>query len=143
MEQKTRNLSAAEYFLVIQKEYLIAEFRRRIYYSPKDKAYYQRVMEHKALKIKDIAKRNCLDTIFDNPKKLEEVRNDLFDEMGKPKFEMSPSDVDNYYAIGNDFSYKRSVWLLNGINEDGTLRLYSERLNQHEIAKKEEVCRIL
>ena len=61
---KTRNLSVAEYFLVIQKEYLIAEFRKKIYYNPKDKAYYQRVMTHKAKKINDIAKRNRLDSIL-------------------------------------------------------------------------------
>ena len=45
--EKTRNLSVAEYFHVIQKEYLIAEFRKKIYYNPKDKNYYQRVMNHK------------------------------------------------------------------------------------------------
>lgn len=143
MEQKTRNLSAAEYFLVIQKEYLLAEFRRRIYYSPKDKAYYQRVMEHKAQKIKDIAKRNCLDTIFDNPRKLEEIRNELFDEMGKPKFEMTVSDIENYFAPGNEFSYKRSIYVLKEVEKDGTLTLYSEKLNQYETAQKSDVCRIL
>ena len=28
-KKKTRNLSVAEYFLVIQREYLIAEFRKK------------------------------------------------------------------------------------------------------------------
>ena len=41
--EKTRNLSVAEYFLQIQKEYLIADFRRKIYYSSKDKAYWTKV----------------------------------------------------------------------------------------------------
>ena len=41
MSNKTKNLSVAEYFLQIQKEYLIADFRRKIYYSPKDKKYWQ------------------------------------------------------------------------------------------------------
>ena len=46
--EKTRNLSVAEYYAVIQREYLIAEFRKKIYYNPKDKNYYQRVMKHMA-----------------------------------------------------------------------------------------------
>lgn len=45
--EKTRNLSVAEYFLQIQKEYLIADFRRKIYYSPKDKAYWTKVCGYK------------------------------------------------------------------------------------------------
>ena len=62
--KKTRNLSVAEYFDVIQREYYIAEFRRKIYYSPKDKRYYGRVMEHKKVKIEDLLERGeiVLDT---------------------------------------------------------------------------------
>ena len=37
--QKSRNLSVVGYFEAIQKEYLIADFRRKIYYSVKDKQY--------------------------------------------------------------------------------------------------------
>lgn len=143
MEQKTRNLSVSEYFLVIQKEYLIAEFRKKIYYNPKDKAYYQRVMEHKAKKINDIAKRNRLDSILNNSEKLEEVRSELFDKLGKPKFELTEIDIENYYAIGNEFSFRGGVWILDQIKEDGTLTLYSAKLQEYEDAKKEGVCRIL
>ena len=53
-KKKTRNLSVAEYFLVIQKEYLIAEFRKKIYFSKNDKNYYQRVMNGKREKIEMI-----------------------------------------------------------------------------------------
>lgn len=143
MERKTRNLSVAEYFLVIQKEYLIAEFRKKIYYSPKDKAYYQRVMEHKAEKINDIAKRNRLDSILNSSSKLQELRNELFDKLGKPKFEMNETDVNNYYAIGNEFSFKGGIWILDQVKVDGKLTLYSPRLQQYEDADKSEVCRIL
>ena len=104
---KTRNLSVAEYFLVIQKEYLIAEFRKKIYYNPKDKAYYQRVMTYKAKKINDIAKRNRLDSILNSSSKLEEV------------------------------------WILDQVKSDGTLTLYSAKLQEYEDANKDDVCRIL
>lgn len=140
---KTRNLSVAEYFLAIQKEYLIAEFRKKIYFSPNDKAYYQKVMNYKAEKINDIASRNRLDSILNNSERMEEMRDELFDKLGKPKFEMNKTDLENYYAIGNDFSFRGDIWILDQINEDGTLILYSEKLQKYEIADKNEICRIL
>ena len=143
MDKKNRNLSVAEYFLIIQKEYLIAEFRKKIYFSKNDKIYYQRVMDCKRNKINDIAKRNRLDSIFNNSEKMEEMRAELFDKLGKPKFEMSPTDIENYYASGNEFSFRGDIWILDQIKEDGTLTLYSAKLQQYEDAKKENVCRIL
>ena len=143
MDKKNRNLSVAEYFLIIQKEYLIAEFRKKIYFSKNDKIYYQRVMDGKRNKINDIAKRNRLDSIFNNSEKMEEMIAELFDKLGKPKFEMSPTDIENYYASGNEFSFRGDIWILDQIKEDGTLTLYSAKLQQYEDAKKENVCRIL
>ena len=127
----------------MQKEYLIAEFRKKIYFSKNDKIYYQRVMDGKKNKINDIAKRNRLDSIFNNSEKMEEMRAELFDKLGKPKFEMSPTDIENYYASGNEFSFRGDIWILDQIKEDGTLTLYSAKLQQYEDAKKENVCRIL
>lgn len=140
---KTRNLSVAEYFLAIQKEYLIAEFRKKIYFSPNDKAYYQKVMNYKVEKINDIASRNCLDSILNNSERMEEMRGELFDKLGKPKFEMNKTDLENYYAIGNDFSFRGDIWILDQINEDETLILYSAKLQEYETANKDEICRIL
>jgi hypothetical protein len=142
-KEKTRNLSAAEYFLVVQKEYLIAEFRKKIYFSKKDRAYYQRVMNGKRKKIEEISKRNRLDNIFNNDAKMEEMRNELFDRLGKPKFELSDTDIENYYAVGNEFSFHGDIWILDQVNSDGTLTLYSAKLQQYENADKDEVCRIL
>lgn len=141
--EKTRNLSVAEYYNIIQCEYLIAEFRKKIYYNPKDKHYYQRVMKHKAEKINDIAKRNHLDSIFNSVAKMEEVRAELFDVLGRPRFNMSQTDIENYYAAGNEFSYKGEIWILDQANKDGTYTLYSPKLQQYERVKKEEICRIL
>lgn len=140
---KTRNLSVAEYFLAIQKEYLIAEFRKKIYFNPKDKTYYQRVMNYKAEKINDIASRNRLDSILNNSEKMEEMRDELFNKLGKPKFEMNKTDLENYYAVGNDFSFRGDIWILDQINEDGTLILYSAKLQEYETVNKDEICRIL
>lgn len=140
---KSRNLSVAEYFLVIQREYLIAEFRRKIYFSKSDKSYYQRVMNGKREKIESISRRNNLDNIFTNASKMEERRSELFDSSGKPKFQMSPMDIENYYAVGNEFSYKGDIYMLDGVNADGTLELRSIRTQQSETVDKSNVCRIL
>lgn len=145
MEQgtKTRNLSVAEYFDVIQQEYYIAEFRKKIYYNPKDKRYYGRVMGHKAEKIKDIAERNHLDSIFTSDRKAAEIRGSLFDVTGRPRFDMTDADRENYYSTGNEFSYRGGVWVLDSVREDGQLVLYSSHDERYEIVSPEDVIRIL
>lgn len=141
--KKTRNLSVAEYFLQLQKEYLVAEFRRKIYFNPKDKAYYQRVMGYKKEKIESIAKRNRLKSVFNDNVTLSEIQRELFTLDGKPKFEMTDIDLENYYATGNEFSYKGEIWTLDQVNDDGSLTLYSLSREQYENATQDEVCRIL
>lgn len=141
--EKTRNLSVAEYFHVIQKEYLIAEFRKKIYYNPKDKNYYQRVMNHKKKKIQDIARRNNLASIFNSDRKMSEIHSEIFDHLGKPKFNMSDTDIENYYATGNEFSFRGEVWILDQINSDGSLTIYSPKKQEYEKVTKNDICRIL
>lgn len=140
---KTRNLSVAEYFLQIQREYLIDDFRRKIYFNPKDKAYWKKVVDYKAARINSIANRNRLNSILNNTKKHDELYKELFDICGKPKFELTENDLTNYYSIGNEFSYKGEIYILDQINEDGTLTMYSASKQEYEKAEKKEVCRIL
>jgi len=142
LKQKTRNISIADYFIILQKEYLIADFRRKIYYNPKDKAYYQRVMQYKKEKIDNIAERNHLDSIFTNAEKRKELEKELFDENGLPKFSMTVKDLQNYYAFGNEFSYNGEIWVLNKVFED-TLELYSSKKDKIIEVNKKSVCRIL
>ena len=141
--EKTRNLSVAEYFLQIQKEYLIADFRRKIYYSPKDKAYWTKVCGYKEARIEKIAKRNNLNSILNSEDKLDELRKELFDELGKPRFEMTAEDVKNYYSNGNEFSYHGEIYILDQVNKDGTLTMYSVDKEEYIKVRKDEVCRIL
>lgn len=140
---KTRNLSVSEYFEVIQKEYLIANFRKKIYYNPKDKKYYEKVMRFKRQKIEDIAKRNNLLSIFNSEEKMNEIRNELFDKLGKPKFQLNETDLRNYYSAGNDFQWNGEIWTLDEVRADGTLVLYSKKNERFEQVNKEEVCRII
>jgi hypothetical protein len=140
---KTRNLSVAEYFQQIQREYLIADFRRKIYYSVKDKAYWQKVLHYKEQKIQTISSRNCLNSILNSEKKMQELRDELFDKNGRPKFEMTADDSKNYYSTGNEFSYKGDIYILDQVRQDGKLTLYSAEKEEYIIADKNEVNRIL
>ena len=142
-EKQQRHLSVAEYFLQIQKEYMIADFRRKIYYSPKDKAYYKKVMGYKKDKINAIAERNHLKSILNDVDKYAELRNLLFDSNGKPRFEMTAEDVKNYYCVGNEFSYGGEIYILDQINEDGSLTIYNQSIEQFKKVQKDDVCRIL
>ena len=116
--KKTRNLSVAEYFIQIQREYLIADFKRKIYFNPKDKAYYSRVIEYKEKRINDIAKRNNLRSILNDENTLERLRKELFDENSYPKFPLNDLDLKNYYIPGNSFSYQGDIWMLERIEHD-------------------------
>lgn len=142
-KNKTRNLSVAEYFLQLQKEYLIADFRRKIYYSPKDKTYWTRVCGFKKDKIQSISKRNNLNSIFNSEDKLSELRSELFDSLGKPKFEMNAKDLKNYYSNGNEFQYRGEIYILDEERKDGTLTLYSPDKEEYVNVQKNEVNRIL
>lgn len=143
MENNNRNLSAAEYFHAIQREYLIADFRRRIYYSPKDKAYYRRVMDYKAVKINAIAERNNLISILNSETKRKEVHAELFERGWNPKFEMTEIDRKNYYSVGNEFSYKGSIWVLESISENGVAKISQKADNSVKEVQASEICRIL
>lgn len=138
-----RSLSVAEYFHVIQREYLMAEFRRKIYFSPKDKRYFSRVMEFKREKICDIANRNKLTSIFASPEKMRDVRAELFDPLNRPMFAMSPKDWMNYYSVNSDFSYRGEVWKLDAVKGD-FITLYNERSQVYaDNVPKSEVIRVL
>lgn len=138
-----RSLSVAEYFHVIQREYLMAEFRRKIYFSPKDKRYFSRVMEFKREKICDIANRNKLTSIFTSPEKMRDVRAELFDPLNRPMFAMSPKDWMNYYSVNSDFSYRGEVWKLDAVKGD-FITLYDERSQVYaDNVPKSEVIRVL
>ena len=143
MNDTSRSLSVAEYFHVVQREYLIAEFRRRIYFSPKDKRYYSRVMEFKREKIDDIASRNRLESIFTSAEKLRTLKDELFDPLNRPIWGMTAKDWSNYYSVNSDFSYRGEVWKLDAVKGD-FLTLYNEHTQVYaDAVPKAEVIRVL
>ena len=106
--QKTRNLPISEYFEALQKEYLVMEIRSKIY---RDKQYYYDIMDHKASRIKDIARRNALPCIFDDYAVKSELESIVFGKRGLPNFlyrderarnKFSTRDIRCYYAVGTE-----------------------------------------
>ena len=109
---KTRDLSLYDFFSKLQEEYVCAEVRKKIYTKPKDKGYWQRVMDGKAIKIKDIALRNSLPSIFTSESLKEKVYYRIINKQGFPNFvykneaerlEIEFLDFVNYYRQGCEF----------------------------------------
>ena len=134
-----RRLTVAEYFNAIQREYLIADFKRKIYANSKDRSYYSKVANFKREKITDISERNCLKSVLNDKDVLKEFRNLLFSESGAPLFYMNEIDLRNYYTVDCEFSYKGKICILKGcIDDEATIKIDETE----KIVKKEEIFRI-
>ena len=42
----------------------------------------------------------------------------MFDKNNKPKFELTETDLENYYFIGSEFSYMGEIFYLRKKNDD-------------------------
>lgn len=62
--RKSRDQKFYEFFLILQKEYIVAELRKKIYPDATGKAKSEEIMKGKKKKIFDIAMKNSLKTIF-------------------------------------------------------------------------------
>ena len=96
MKFKSRTIPFSEYFDNLQKEYIVAELRSKIYPKEKDKEYYRdREMKGKRKKIEDISLRNNLPTIFNSIEKRKRFDQEIYNQQGLPNF-IYRSDEDRY-----------------------------------------------
>lgn len=138
---KTRNLSTAEYFITVQREYLMAELRKKIYPTSKDKKFYQKVMNYKKEKIEDISNRCKLKSIFNDKDMLQEFKAKLFNDIGIPNF-LNRDEMEYYYYKGSEFSYDGEIYELVDVSWETEclfLRKGDKRIN----VRVEQACRIL
>ena len=140
--EKSRNLSKSEYFDAIQREYIIADFKRRFYSKTKDKEYYAKVARFKAEKINDSANRNNLISVINDEQKYKEVRRTLINELNQPLFEMSDIDLQNYYREGCEFVHEREVWILKGTYMKRAV-IYKKDSNIQKDVSIDEIARVL
>ena len=108
---KTRHQSLYEYLEALQQEFIQAELRRKIYPKPKDKKFWDKVLEHKEAKIRDIAQRNGLPCIFTDSIIGDQYKAKLVRETGIPCFfyknevdraEFELKDFRYYYGTGSE-----------------------------------------
>lgn len=107
MLAKTRELSTAEYFINLQKEYLIADLRRKVYFKESDRKYWTKVAAYKRERIEKIALRSNISSIFSDHRLFEEIKFTFYGKGGFPnipykdEYEYSnlhSKDVYGYYA---------------------------------------------
>lgn len=84
---RSRKISFVEYFENLQKEYIVAELRYKIYPNEKDKKYYkEREMNGKRQKIEDISARNNLENIFTSQYVKKKFYDQVYNQSGLPNF---------------------------------------------------------
>jgi len=99
---KNRTQSFNDFFACLQREYLVAELRYKIYEKPKDKDYYlHREMEGKKKTIESIAARNNFPSIFTDSWLMERYRSEIYTDWGLPNF-VYRSEEDRLNRRNND-----------------------------------------
>lgn len=116
--RKSRDQKFYEFFLILQKEYIVAELRKKIYPDAIGKAKSEEIMKGKKKKIFDIAMKNSLKTIFPKMKLGteslydEELRVKLYKEVygenypnfiyrdENQKMKLGSKDRNCYYMLG-------------------------------------------
>jgi hypothetical protein len=111
---KDRDLPITNYLDILQKEYVVAEIRHKIYPKISDKKYWKKVMNGKKKKVEDICFRNKIGSIFTEQEEKERIYLEIYPEKGVPNF----SYINNDQKLGNgDFP---------GLEETDYIYYYSE-----------------
>lgn len=107
---KDKDQEILDFLDVLQKEYIAAEIRSKVYRKPKDRKYYKKVMNLKKTKIQDISFRNGLSDIFSDTTTLNKYRENFYN-WGLPEFPYRDKshqdqyfkfDVTNYFSNNAD-----------------------------------------
>ena len=133
--RKSRDQKFYEYFETLQKEWIVADLRRKIYADLSKKQKSEEIMKGKFVKIKDISIRNRLATIFPEMEKIgscfydKKLRvrlfNDIYPETGFPNFiyrdekhkdQLEKFDIKNYFWLGSEFITSKGIGTLQSYN---------------------------
>lgn len=140
MSEKNRTIPFREFYDCLQREYIVADLRSKIYERPKDKEYYIfREMEGKERTIKAIAARNNFPSIFSDETLKKKFESEIYNEWGLPNFiyrsdsdraNRRPKDIVAYFHKGVEVSVKTSE----GYIEKGVV-LWTDLQNQAAFVK--------
>lgn len=131
--------SVLSFFRTLQVEYMCCNIRALLYTKEKDKKFFKKLMSFKETKIKDIALKNGLVSIFASQEKWNEVFKIIVPtELSFPQFlynnqwgEFKEKDMKNYYSIDREFTdgekvgvlskvflkEKKGIWIVDGKEE--------------------------
>lgn len=118
---KSRNLNNYEYLQVLQKEYIVAEIRSKIYIKPKDKEYWRRVKFGKKAKIEDISTKNHLPNIFNDNDVQKDIEREVYGSGPLPNFIYSSNENKQeleYLDLQNYFNKNTTVKVLDYYGEE-------------------------
>ena len=107
-----RKLSIYQYFEILQKEWLVADLRCRIYQNIKDKGFWLKVREGKRVKIANIAEKNKLPTIFDDLELKKDLERAIYNDYTYPNFHYKDEDhmrTQGYWDLLNYYSKDSEV----------------------------------
>lgn len=118
--QSTRKLSFLEFFETLQREYLVAELRYKIYPREKDKIYYKnKEMVGKKENIETISIRNNLPSIFTDRNLYYKYWNELCGGWGLPNFLYRDKSDREYRRTFDIINYFSKGSIVNYLNEEG------------------------
>lgn len=122
-----RKISFNDFFACLQREYLVAELRYKIYEKPKDKNYYlNKEILGKKKTIEEISSRNNYPNIFTDSWLRDRYKSEIYTEWGLPNFiyrsnedreNRRPRDIVAYFHKGVEVLVK----LNNGDIVDGII----------------------
>lgn len=149
MGYKSRDVSILDFLQILQEEYICTIIRHKIYPRISDKNHYKKVAKGKEEKIRDIAKRNNLSTIFDDKDLYLEFWDRVVPTFGFPTFtyahlddkdtkttfpyrgtilEILDPDVDFKYAISQNVDFDNQTVEVIEKEGDSTIHKIDYRL---------------
>lgn len=146
----SRKLNVKELFHILQLEYINCLIRLKIYYRPKDIAFWEKTALHKKSIIQDIALKNNFYSIFDDEKIMEDYKKKVIREFGIPDFiyknedhksEQEYWDYVNFFSIDSEVEYEGQKYQIEKFNfEDKTVFLKQLNKNIHITSVKSTRC---
>lgn len=160
-KRKSRDQRFFEFFITLQKEYIVAEIRKKIYPDIHGKEKSQEIMLGKKRKIFDMAIKNSIKTIFPDMKIGEmslydeqlkiDLYREIYGEKGIPNFiyrddsqrdRLAFKDKRCYFAPDSDFKTPDGIGILRDVDFENNL-CHIEIKGELKEFSMSEVSRIL
>lgn len=117
---KNRVQKFSDFFACLQREYLVAELRYKIYPRQKDKDYYlHREMEGKKKTIESISARNNFPSIFNDTWLRDKYKAEIYNEFGLPNFIYRSSEDRENRRPKDILAYFHKGVPVKGISDEG------------------------